>query len=89
MMVTIAHHLYVLIVVLKLFQAVAVTLTVHSSTMLEVIVMDCPVLRMKAIGYCLAQCAQNKIFSNKKVNGVVTVAIICTPRTPQDFSDKY
>ena len=78
-MVTIAHHLYVLIVVLKLFQAVAVMLTVHSSIMLEVIAMDWPVLHMKAIGYCLAQCAQNKIFSNKKVNGLVIVAIIYTP----------
>ena len=58
-MVTIAPHLNVLILVLKLFLAAAMMSMVHSSITLEVIAMDWPVLRMKATGYYLAQCAQN------------------------------
>ena len=64
MTLTIAHHLNVLIEILKLFQAAAVMLKVHSSITLEVIAMDWPVLRMKTPGYCLAQYARNKTFSN-------------------------
>ena len=66
MMATIAHHLNVLTVVLKLSLTAAVVSKVHSSIMLEVIAMDWPVLRMKATGYCLAQCVQNKTVSNTK-----------------------
>jgi hypothetical protein len=59
-MVTIAQRLNVLIVVLKLFQTVAVTSMVHSSIMLEIIATDWTVLCTKETGYYLAQCAQNE-----------------------------
>ena len=59
-MVTIAHHLNVLTAVLRLFQTAAVTSMVHSFTTLELLVMGWTVLRMRAAGYYLAQCAQNK-----------------------------
>ena len=57
---------------------------VHSSIALEVIAMDWPVHRMKATGYYLAQCAQNKTFSklNTKLMAiymhVIVAIIICT-----------
>ena len=59
-MVTIAHHLNVLMAVLKLSQTAAVTSMVHSFTTLKLLVMGWTVLRMRAAGYYLAQCAQNK-----------------------------
>ena len=53
---------------------------VHSSIALEVIAMDWPVLRMKATGYYLAQCAQNKTFSklNTKLMAINIHACHCS-----------